>query len=421
MSELEGRLREALNAARRIHVADAEPDLPLARDRILQRVRRRDRRMMIAAPVVTAALVVVAVLGSQTLTGPDRSALPVATGAPTPAEEDRNGFPGDCDGYIPFEPEILPAGMPPGAHLGSGGFRDVPLGEQSPPARVHYGSRGRFIDVLVGEPPFVITEPRSVETGVGSAAFGRIHEGYMGTLALGGCTYSLLSYGFTEGATVAFLEGLVPRGESDSAVGLALWPRSTPEEMAQICTSEYANTEPATAVSGFVTDHLQWPGSEMEPSPITFDSEHPTRAYNLHPAGRGAGPGPAEIERDWTLEVTVSELSKDCWAVVNVRTDLVSDEHLSFSKRGSAISAGFRLTDKAEGVVTELSIQAPAGSPLAGSSMTTEEFASAGTISTTKGPVGSVETSFLVILRDREGSAVGAIGFPLPAGDFAAG
>lgn len=415
MSNLDRALKEALLSAKG---TGEETQVVSARNRVLSRVRRRNIIWGVGVPGAVAALVIAALFATQTLPGRSGALPPV--GDPPPKETDprlvEKAY-GCSD--IPFEPSWQPEGMRPGAWVGSGGQRETPLDRQSPPAVIHYRAarpppRNPFIDVVVGDAGSALTDTARVRTGVGIARFGAIHEGWGASLTVDGCEYTLL--GFTpdlhEGGIRQFLENLVPRGEGDlDGDAFAIWPRPTPDGLWHECArvGGRENATPQGTVTAFARETFEWPDPIVEPGRYVFNAERPTNSYLVR-----------EASGDEPIDVIVSEWAKGCWAVQDVRTELVAGELKWLEGEIGDVAAVFELTSRGREAVERVELRV--GSEMLGGTteMPVDDFDNEirlGSHPPTTGRSGYL----LVLLRDGSGSVVSAAGRPLPSGIFATG
>jgi DNA-binding beta-propeller fold protein YncE len=83
MSDFESRLEQTLKSVRHEHERSLAAELPAARQRVMQRVRRHQFRFVITSTAVTAAALVAVLFATQTNIGLDDDSLPPAGPAPT--------------------------------------------------------------------------------------------------------------------------------------------------------------------------------------------------------------------------------------------------------------------------------------------------------------------------------------------------
>lgn len=338
---------------------------------------------------------------------PTPSEEPTPNEAPDEATPDRN----ECSTFIPFE------SGEPGARLGlgSGGQTDLPLHRQNPEALVHYRLEKGFVDVMAGPFEFfALNESQPIEVLGGRGAIGAIHEGYGVDLSTGGCDFQLLAYGLDLQETRRFAEGLTLRGHGGlNEMGFALWPEPAPEDAYVACLeaggddSSYRNSAEGAATV-FADEILEWPDIVVSPDSLDPRGEDVTYLR----LERTDLPG---IE----IDVGLAEVAVGCWSVVRVRTvDQDGESYLSVGKDGGKLTVGIDVSHEPAGdTVATLELIALAGDRRASDTARVGDSCCLLRVSSVPNePIG-----FVILLRDGDGATVGAIGMPMPSGDFSAG
>lgn len=338
---------------------------------------------------------------------PTPSEEPTPNETPDDAAPDRN----ECSTFIPFE------SGDPGARLGlgSGGQTDLPLHRQNPEALVHYSLEKGFVDVMAGPIEFfALNESEPIEVLGGRGTIGAIHEGYGVDFSTGGCDFQLLAYGLDLQETRGFAEGLTLRGHGGlNEMGFALWPEPAPEDAYVACleaggddNSYRSSAEGAATV--FADEVLEWPDIVISPDSLDPRGEEVTYLR----LERTDQPG---IE----IDVGLTEVAVGCWSVVRVRTvDQDGESYLSVGKNGGKLTVGIDVSHEPAGdTVATLELIVLAGDRRDSDTARLGDSCCLLRVSSVPNePIG-----FVILLRDGDGVTVGAIGMPMPSGDFSAG
>lgn len=431
MSNFDRELEDALRSIKEQHVSEIEPEVPKARLRLHQRLVAKRRLYLggglaAAAATLAAAVFVVSVApdAERELTQPPAS----ESGLPSPeASPTETGLPPErCASRLAFEPTFLPRGMTPDAEVGSGGQRGVPLEAQQPKALVHYvkgetatGAVEGFIDVHTEQTGFAPPEAVQIDVLGTPALLGDIEDGYwVGAIAADGCSYELTAYGIEKGQVQRFAEGLVPRGQANLAYdAFTIWPDTTPEDAYENCSkvddhfSAFRRTA-RTAAEHFAISELRWPNPSIEEGSNDLGLGY----QSLRAARDNRSDSPY-------VDLQMREVAKGCWSLSHVSTGLETNESfLSVSKRGGFVEVHFDLEERSGGHETaaiEMNVmfRQSRGTTV----LSVPEFETNGGINYDNGARWTKSGSLLILLLDSDAQVVGAIGMPLPSGDFAAG
>lgn len=413
VSDFDRLLGDSLKAIRDDHVREIEAEIPAARQRIASKVRTRRLTFVIGGVAVAAAAVAVALFIAQSVPNLDRTdPIPPSVTPPSETAEEETAEDMLCSTFLPF----LSSDGALSLGLGSGGQVGVPLAQQTPRALVHYADEpGRFVDVIAGEtvwPPF---DEESIKFLGTEGTLHRIEDGYAVTFAAGGCDFQLAAYGYDKGAVRAFVGTLVLRGHAETSYdGFALWPETKPEQAYESCLrtqrGQTSQAESGGTAATFAIEVLGW-------------KEVVVRANNEY--RNEEGEASFDVRRDDLAEsaprvtITVREVALDCWAVIGVTTPAPPYEptSLSVSKRGARLRVGFDLDVRGLEEAATIRIPAEYGSV----SMTVEDFRKQGIEGVFRSLSDGGPGAFLVLIEDRSGQVIGAIGMALPSGDFTAG
>jgi hypothetical protein len=343
---------------------------------------------------------------------------PQPSASPDPEESQSLDRSQRCLTSIPFEP-----GQPGQAWtwgVGSAEQIGVPLNEQDGGAVVHFiDGEGRSIDVIAGP-----TESTGQGQGTSIEVLDRqgtlTEEGGARSLVFshGGCTYQLLTDRLSDSEFRIFARTLTLRGQANSPNdAFAMWPVTKPEEAYSMCflatdqTQEFLS-EPQAVAATFALEELGFKDARVEGSSIDINSEADQHAVEV-----ANGPSPSAVR----VLVSVREVAADCWVVSSVSSPVGpgGPTSLSVTKRGARLIVGFDLAARGLDQSAATILMPVEDGDL---SMTAEEFRSAGQ----RFRVGSPELAerpggFLLLIKDRAGQVIGAIGQALPSGDFTAG
>jgi len=343
---------------------------------------------------------------------------PRPTASPDAEESQSPDSSQECLTSIPFEP-----GHPGQAWtwgVGSAEQIGVPLNEQDGGAVVHFiDEEGRFIDVNASP-----TESTGQEPGTSIEVLDRqgtlTEENGVRSLVFSyeGCSYQLLGNGLLDSEFRIFIRTLTLRGQANASNdAFALWPETTPEDAYESCLlvgegAESFRTDGGETALQFARDQLGWTDAELTENASVVDIE---QGYKLFTVIRGSLGEPPRVE------LIAREVAPGCWSVSSVSTTVPprAATSASVTKAGSRLRVGFDLARRGLEAAATIRIPAEDGSV----SMTADQFRSAGQQIegvfrhlSEGGPSG-----FLVLIEDKNGQVIGAIGQALPSGDFTAG
>ena len=342
------------------------------------------------------------------------SPSPQPSVTPDPDETEQQEFSEDksCATFLPFV--STDDGVTVG--LGSGGQKDMPLAQQNPQALVHFARpNGSFVDVIAGGRAFPPTDEERIDVMGGTGAIHQIEDGYAVTFATGGCEFQLLAYGSIVEGVKDFVQSLELRGHGGSpSDAFALWPETRPEDAYESCyTADSFRQEAESVAAVYAIDVLGWDEAVIEASSTDDDTGQadPTVEVSRDPTSSGSP----------RVGMLVREVAADCWSVISVGTPVEpgEPEALSVTKRGARLNVAFDL--EARGLDEKAAIiRMPVEDGSV--SMTADEFRSSG--QQIEGVFRSLKNgpgAFLILVEDRNGQVIGAIGQALPSGDFTAG
>lgn len=425
MSDFDRMLGDSLKSIKEEHMAEIAPKVPAARRRFIERLSARRRFFFRGGFAIAAAALAATVFVVSTAPVDDRTAPEPPAGknenVPSPGEttgidEARER----CLTRINFEPTHIPRGMSPTAGVGSGGQRNVPLRDQDPTALIHYSaSEESYIDVVTHGSGIAPEVAWQIDVLGAAALIASIEGGMWVSFRHEGCSYELLASGLEEGQVRRFAEGLVPSGQGNLTYdAFALWPESVPEHAYEGCLdsgpqfSAFRRSAAATA-KHFAVSELAWPQPVFTEGPV-YNLGHDYEAMRV---ARDDGPGAPAVD------LMLREVAADCWSVSSVSgTQKRKESFLSVSKRGTLIQVNFDMSAHVDAEsVANIEITSGFDHSRTTRSISVEEFRKADGIELNLREDTLKPTSFLIRLLDPEGQVVGAIGRPLPSGDFAAG
>lgn len=417
MGDLDRALHDALRFVNDEYVRSIERDVPAAQHQIRQKINTR-RFAFAVGGVTVAAAAVAAVLFVGQETPRQEQRLPRPADSPSISTSPAPPPLVDCAAALPFEPS-----RPWSMGLGSGSQVGVPLDAQTEPrALVHYSrSADAHVDVVIdpSDEPRGLYEPVDV---LGTS--GRITPMSDGEAIVSfdyrGCGFHLVARGFEDASETArrFAEQLVPLGSGEAMGGFALWPETAPADAFAGCTlPEDYRTSPEAAATVFADQVLGWPDVQMRTTELVDEPNRRLSKMSI------------ELVRpstSVTAELTLYELARDCWSVISVRTpDPDGESYLSVGKRDGRLTVGLDLDHEPDGDAVErlrLVTWSGDGSERAETSVFRRSYERKREM----GPGLEVEvpegpTGFVLLLENADLEVIGAIGQPLPAGDFAAG